>query len=807
MEIETQFMSSLQTAFRTLLFSSGVFLACAVAVVAALPASGFGPPIDSPRRTADAPTTNPCPTGTQHSPHVYSARAPAPAEEGRTDRAEFQLENRLPIQVVNRSNGSAPTAEPVELTGIDVASEDRLAMPTEAGPAALLPPEVDGEAADAESGEGPPVELESPIVVPPIIVAPRPEPAPRPQRRIFFEAAPETEDSDSRLEARLVSMERQLSQLVQSQSQRSTVDWQQATQLVQQLQQSSQLQNLERQLLELQRRVEEPPSAPALPPAPADSPEESDPQESSSGPKGPVLRAQSNEDNPERFSMQFQDAEITEVLAMLGELAGINILVGKDVTGKVPAANLQDVTIEQALEAILRSLGYVFERDGEFVFVMTAQEAQARKNLTRKLITKVYRPHYISVADLEALIIPLQTPEVGKIAKTTPSQVGIASSAESAGGDQLSQSDAIVVLDYPEVIAEIDQIVAEMDVPPQQVVIEAMILSVSLTDELEFGVNFALLNGDNDNLLVFGNGKTLNSSVGFPGTDESILPPMGEFIADAAGLKYGFLRGDVSGFIEALETISDTNLIASPQIRVLNKQKAELIIGEQLAYTTTTQNGTSSVENVNFLDVGTKLILRPFISSDGLVRMEIHPEQSAGVIDNRGLPNKTTTEVTTNVMVRDGTTVVIGGLIEEQVVESVDRVPLLGAIPLVGAAFRNKTERIERTELIVLITPRIVREPDAEIEGASLRYENERRHEHFRNELSPINRRNLARIKRERAEYYFHRGEYAKAHEHIEAALELNKNDLQALRLRDQIEAAHHAERHRWLRLPGWVTD
>jgi type II secretory pathway component GspD/PulD (secretin) len=136
------------------------------------------------------------------------------------------------------------------------------------------------------------------------------------------------------------------------------------------------------------------------------------------------------------------------------------------------------------------------------------------------------------------------------------------------------------------------------------------------------------------------------------------------------------------------------------------------------------------VENVNFLDSGTKLVMRPYIAPDGLVRLEVHPERSSAVLDtNTGLPNQTTTEVTTNVMVRDGTTVVIGGLIEEQVVESYSRVPILGAIPFAGRLFRNKTESTDRTELIVLITPRIVREPDAEIEGESFRVENERRTE------------------------------------------------------------------------------
>ena len=222
-----------------------------------------------------------------------------------------------------------------------------------------------------------------------------------------------------------------------------------------------------------------------------------------------------------------------------------------------------------------------------------------------------------------------------------------------------------------------------------------MILSVKLTDELKYGVNFALLNGNNKFLFLSGNGQTLKNSTGFFGGSESIVPPLAEFVADTAGLKTGLIQGDLTAFIQAIESIADTNLVASPQLRVLNKQRAELIIGNRISYKTLAFNGTQTVEDVKFLDSGTKLLIRPFISPDGNVRLEIHPELSSAVIDETtGLPNQNTTEVTTNVSVRDGTTVIIGGLIEEQTVESMERIPFLGALPLVGRVFRNKALKL-----------------------------------------------------------------------------------------------------------------
>jgi len=373
----------------------------------------------------------------------------------------------------------------------------------------------------------------------------------------------------------------------------------------------------------------------------------------------------------------------------------------------------------------------------------------------------------------------------------------------SAGGDKLIQEDAVLVQDYPDVIDQMEKVIIEMDQPPMQVVIEAMIMTVQLTDQFKFGVNFAVINDTAKSLLLNGNGAVLNGAVGFPpqgsSSGELVTPPGGAFLANTAGLKYGLIAGDITMFIDALERVTDTNLIASPQLRVINKQKAELIIGNRLGYTTVTNNGTTSIESANFLDVGTKLVLRPFITKDGMVRMEVHPERSSGAINTTtGLPDTKTTEVTTNIMVRDGSTVVIGGLIEEQIKETVERIPVLGALPLVGSAFQNKTERLDRTELIVLITPRIVRESQAVPEAETYKYENEQRRQHFKEELSPANRASLSRMHYERAEYYFSKNELSRAEFHAREAARIAKNDQPSIRLLHQIEMAQPLKEKKW---------
>lgn len=609
---------------------------------------------------------------------------------------------------------------------------------------------------------------------------------------------PSTESS--RVETQLSAMQRQLLQLAQVQSEQKTGDTQRALELLEQIQQQKQSDRIDKLLQELEESKQKAPAVPAKPGAPKLDPAADDktlelPADEQPAPprKAGLMQAKPAGGNGERFeSIEFQDADISEALAMLGQLSGMNILIGRGVSGRVPAINLQNVTAEQALDALTKSLGYVYERDENFVFVWTIADAGARKQAARKTMSKVFRPRYVSVKDLQTLVTPLLTKPGGLIAVTNPTEAGLEESKTKVGGNGLAQTDALLVIDFPEVIAQVDAIICDVDVPPAKVVIEAMILSVKLTDSMKLGVNFALLDKTHKQLATSGSGAQINSNVGFPVKDTLISggTAMGEFITGTSGLRYGFLQGDLSGFVEALETLAETSVVASPSVRVLNKQRAELIIGQRLGYKTVTQNGAQSVENINFLEVGTKLLIRPFVAQDGLVRMEIHPERSDGRINEQGLPESRTTEVTSNVMVRDGSTIVIGGLIEEQANQTQSRIPGLGALPVVGNLFKNKANDTNRTELIVLITPRIVQDFDAEYEGDLSRAENERRHQDFRDKLSPINRNNLARVEYERAARYFEEGDANRAKRHIDESLRHNRNDLDSIRLRDQIAAA-----------------
>ena len=167
-----------------------------------------------------------------------------------------------------------------------------------------------------------------------------------------------------------------------------------------------------------------------------------------------------------------------------------------------------------------------------------------------------------------------------------------------------------------------------------------------------------------------------------------------------------------------MDTVGKTNILSNPRITVINNEEAKILVGSSEPYvtseTTTTASGpTTTAESVNFIEVGVKLFVTPTIHGDGYVTMKIKPEVSSrtGSITtstNNEIPVVETSEAETTVMVKDGVTIVIGGLIKEQDIRTVKKVPLLGDLPFLGFAFRNENKSIEKTEIVIFLTPRII---------------------------------------------------------------------------------------------------
>jgi type II secretory pathway component GspD/PulD (secretin) len=174
----------------------------------------------------------------------------------------------------------------------------------------------------------------------------------------------------------------------------------------------------------------------------------------------------------------------------------------------------------------------------------------------------------------------------------------------------------------------------------------------------------------------------------------------------------GWAEGDFTSALQSLDGVVELNELAAPRLLAVDGADARIIIGDQLGFYVTTTVDNTILQSVQFLDTGTQLRITPTITGDGYVRMSIHPELSTGKLEN-GLPSKTTAEVITDVLVRDGQTLFIGGLIQESDMTTRSGIPILMRLPLLGGLFGSTTVSRRKSELIALLTPHIVARGDA----------------------------------------------------------------------------------------------
>lgn len=411
------------------------------------------------------------------------------------------------------------------------------------------------------------------------------------------------------------------------------------------------------------------------------------------------------------------DAVLVEVLRMLSIQSQRNIVASKEVGGKV-TANLYGVTVREALDAILHANGYAYREKGNFIYVYTAKEIAEMEKAERVTTTEMFRLFYTPASNAANMIKPVLS-DAAQVSLNQPAESGIETGTGETGGDGYATGDILVVTDYSENLERVRKVLKELDRRPQQILIEATILRAALSEDNALGVDFNVTGGvDFTSILSNLGGQITGANQGgnFTKPDGSVstVGSGNNFTSSVPnGFKVGVVTDSISVFLAALEGVTDTTVLANPKVLALNKQKGEVIVGRKDGYLTTTVTESSTVQTVEFLDTGTRLIFRPYIGDDGYVRMEIHPEDSSGGLTADNLPFKITTEVTSNIMVKDGHTVVIGGLFRESSDSSRNQVPGLGNIPLAGMLFKNQRDRTVREEIIILLTPHIIKDDEA----------------------------------------------------------------------------------------------
>jgi type II secretory pathway component GspD/PulD (secretin) len=372
----------------------------------------------------------------------------------------------------------------------------------------------------------------------------------------------------------------------------------------------------------------------------------------------------------ERFApvtLAVQEVDVKEILGLLAQSREINIVCESDVGGPI-TVQLHEVPFEEALQAIVAMAGFEVVHKGNIYYVHSAGDSDPAISIGRSLRT--FRLDYAQPEDIRGMIEEFLSP-IGRTTAYEPLRT-------------------VVVEDLPQVLDRVGQMVLLLDQAPRQVLIEAKILEAHLGRDASFGIDWSLLFSQEG-------GSGAVDVQGFANSAEAGL----------AGTHIAWGKGDFAAALESMAGIDNLNTLASPRVMAVDGHTARIQIGGQLGFTVRTIVDNTVIESVQFLDTGAQLEITPIITSDGFVQMRIHPELSDGVIQ-QGLPSKTTTQVSSNVLVRDGETVFIGGLIREREETVRQGIPLLMDIPLLGIFFGHTKVARQKSEVVVLLTPHIL---------------------------------------------------------------------------------------------------
>jgi len=494
-----------------------------------------------------------------------------------------------------------------------------------------------------------------------------------------------------------------------------------------------------------------------------------------------------------KVTLELKGVDILDVLKVLSKKSGLNIVAGKNVRGQVTLF-LQDVDVWDALKIVLETSDLAYEKKGDIIKVITESDYEARygrpyedKTVTEiikltdakvqiaseilnqlkstvgriiidestnsmiiidtsealasmqkaiKMIdvpmeTRVFPLKYAKAEDIEAQLSELVTPNVGVIKVD-------------------NRTNKVVVTDIAAKLDHITEMVYAFDEKPIQVLIEAKIIEVVLEDEYVLGIDWnVVMDRTNTESYSFGNnslgGRRITRKKGpLAGTEATNLPM---FTINSAG-------DDFNAIISALEAMGKTNTLSNPRVTVLNNEEASIEVATKQPFVSQTvvqgDSTSTTADNVEFVDVGVTLTVVPTITKDQYILMEVNPEVStAGTpltltsTDSNGqqftrtvVPVVTSQEVETKVIIQSGTTLVLGGLIQDSQSVVQKKVPFLGDIPWLGSAFRNKSDDFKKTELVVFITPYILR-PDIDSEEFG-RFFDSNREPHSFNEMGGV---------------------------------------------------------------------
>ncbi len=386
------------------------------------------------------------------------------------------------------------------------------------------------------------------------------------------------------------------------------------------------------------------------------------------------------------ISLKVREASLKQVVAMIAETQRVNIVFSATEDTRI-TSSLNRVPWQQALESLLASSGYTWADDRGIIIVTTLAAAETIAPRAGGRRVETFELDFAKAVDVDQTVQGLLSP------------AGKSWVMESSASDNRQSREVVAVVDYPGNLQQIADYICQVDQPPRQVLIKANILQVDLKDDCRSGVNLEQLISLSGNEIAF-------STVGFAnGENNGVVP-------NPSATNTSFIQltgGSLNGLVELLKNTTDAKSLASTELLAVSGQQARLQSGQQLGFRVTTTTQTSTLESVEFIDVGVVLEVTPQVTRDGRVLMRIKPEVSEGQVNpETGLPAEDTVEVETDILLNNGQGLVIGGLIQEVDSNVQSKVPWLGDLPYAGILFQKRQLIKSRAEIIVTLVPHVM---------------------------------------------------------------------------------------------------
>jgi len=404
------------------------------------------------------------------------------------------------------------------------------------------------------------------------------------------------------------------------------------------------------------------------------------------------------------ISLDFKDADIQNVLRIIAEVSNLNIITSDEVKGKV-TLRLIHVPWDQALDIVLKTKGLGAKLEGNVLRIAPLAKLRSEERDALQSIK--------SKEDLEELVIETIPVNFSDVKELEEQVKEVMSDRGKVKVDE--RTNTLIIKDTGSSVKKVRALVIKLDTPTPQVLIQARIVEVSTNFTRELGVQWGAAYKDNANdIFVSGiqdDQGTFFTGVQKPDPDSptfSVNLPAAVGQGSGGGISFGIIKTNfrLDLALSALEMTGNGKIISSPKIVTINNNKAAIQQGVKIPYSTVSASGTQT----QFVDATLKLEVTPTITPDRTIIMKLNATNDTPDFGNavNGVPSISSREADTQVLVKDGETAVIGGILQIKRSESLDGVPWFYKIPLFGWLFKKESVQNDNTELLIFITPKII---------------------------------------------------------------------------------------------------